>query len=271
MGLLILLTLVGGSIYLLGENGEPVTAVTVAKGEDGGKAEGFEMVDSSQGDSPVQAVEGDSELNAKETKKNLEIKQNKELSQEQLFQKAFDYGKTEGVDPNENLQVSSVYEALRTDQNPERLSPLFSPKAFDLISYQEDPSSYINTIEPGRVFQSLQPGDDVPQLKRVSPKRVELVQGEKTELAVKTLPGMPCSFTSFDLGAFENQLTAITVKADDDGVARTTFIASSGTIEGVNILSSSPVTSGQVRFIINIGYSEEARQRQLSLESQLTR
>ena len=38
-------------------------------------------------------------------------------------------------------------------------------------------------------------------------------------LRVRAAPKYPISFTSFDLGKFQNELTAITVEANDQGVA----------------------------------------------------
>jgi len=66
------------------------------------------------------------------------------------------------------------------------------------------------------------------------------------------LPEMPVTFTSFDLGRFENDLASITVQAGKDGLAKCTFTGSVGTIGKVNILASCPETSGQVKFIIEI-------------------
>ena len=63
---------------------------------------------------------------------------------------------------------------------------------------------------------------------------------------------MPVTFTSFDLGAFQNKLTSITVQADIDGFAEVTFIATEGTIADCKILASCPETSGRIKFIVNI-------------------
>jgi len=69
---------------------------------------------------------------------------------------------------------------------------------------------------------------------------------------VRATPGAPVTFTSFDLGQFENQLTSITVRADDKGIATARFIGSPGTINDVNILVASPVNSGQAKFAVNV-------------------
>ena len=77
-------------------------------------------------------------------------------------------------------------------------------------------------------------------------------QGQSIPLRVRATPGAPVTFTSFDLGQFENQLTSITVQADKQGIATARFVGSSGTINDVNILVASPVNSGQAKFAVNV-------------------
>ena len=163
-----------------------------------------------------------------------------------------DYGRTPPVKVDANPQVKSVVEALRDKKHPERLSVLLRPKQFERAAYEKDPQAYLNTVEPGRVWQSAQPGKDVPRLSRLSPYVQQVEQGQSVELRVIGVPEMPVSFTSFDLGHFENQLPAITVKADKSGIAKVKFFGAPGTIADVNILSASPVTSGQVKFVVNV-------------------
>ena len=133
---------------------------------------------------------------------------------------AVDYGTTQPVRPDANPQAASVGEALKNRNHPERLSPIITPAPFDLAAYQRNPQAYLNVIEPGRVFQVAQPGPEVPRIAPLSPLAVAIPQGSSTPLQVRVPPGMPVTFTSFDLGRFaENQLTSITVAANDQGVA----------------------------------------------------
>lgn len=81
---------------------------------------------------------------------------------------------------------------------------------------------------------------------------VEVLQGEPVPLKVRTIPNAPVTFTSFDLGSFSNRLTSITVAADKDGVATAQFTGTPGTYNDVNILAASPMTSGQVKFVITV-------------------
>jgi len=166
--------------------------------------------------------------------------------------KSANYGMTEAVDTNANPQVASVAEALKSSKYPERLSPLIQPKAFDRVAFEKDPLSYLQVIEPGRVFQALNPAVGVPVIQRISESFVVIQQLEKTVLKVKAIPFMPVTFTSFDLGSFQNKLTSITVQADKEGLAEAAFFAAEGTIADCNILASCPVTSGRIKFIVNI-------------------
>jgi hypothetical protein len=77
-------------------------------------------------------------------------------------------------------------------------------------------------------------------------------QGESVRLAVQAAAFAPISFHSENLGQWENQLSSITVVANEQGIAEANFTASGGTINEVRILSASPVTSGQAAFIVNV-------------------
>ena len=163
-----------------------------------------------------------------------------------------DYGTIEPVPADTNPNTRSVAEALRTGENPERLSALVPPTPFDPEAYEADPRAYLDVVEPGRVWQSLDPGPDVPRLRRATPPISEIVQGESVALRANAPPGTPVTFTSFDLGAFQNRLTSITVAADEEGVATATFTGTSGTLFDVNVLAASPAASGQLRFTVTV-------------------
>lgn len=181
-----------------------------------------------------------------------EEERKKAAEDEAKLAKELDYGKTTPVRGDLNPQTRSILEAEKGAKYPERLSPLIPPKPFDKEAYKKNPEAYLNVVEPGRVFQSLQPGEGVPRLHMVSPSYQEVVQGKSVKLRVKALAGYPVSFTSFDLGHFQNQLTSLTVEAGEDGIAEAEFFGAPGTINEVKILASSPVTSGQVKFLVNV-------------------
>jgi len=163
-----------------------------------------------------------------------------------------DYGTVQPVRADMNPQVASVAEALKNKTNPERLSPLIPPKPFDPEAYKKDPAAYLSVIEPGRCFQAKSPGKDVPKIQAVSPQLQNVAQGQSVVLRVKAAAGWPVAFSSFDMGRFSNELTSITVEADAAGFAEAHFFGAMGTISEVNILCSSPMTSGQLKFLVNV-------------------
>jgi hypothetical protein len=173
-------------------------------------------------------------------------------------EKHLNYGKTPGVKIDANEQVKSVVEAIKNKDHPERLSPLIEPKPFDLEAYKKDPKAYVNVVEPGRVFQNAQPGDGVPRLVAMSEQWQQVAQGSTVTLKVAAEPKMPVTFTSFDCGQFDNQLTSQTVVADEQGIAQVNFHGVSGTIQDVKILAGSPVSSGQIRFVVNVTMPQQA-------------
>ena len=147
-----------------------------------------------------------------------------------------------------NPNVRSVMEAARTGTHPERLSPLIAPKPFDPAAFAADPKSYMDIVEPGRVFQSAEPGPDVPVLNPQGSASFEIAVGESCTLTVTTRPGYPVTFIAPDLGTFPNSLTSITVQADAQGVASTVYRATGGVIADAQVLAGSPGASGQVKF-----------------------
>ncbi len=162
-------------------------------------------------------------------------------------------GSSPPVDPNTNAYTKSVATALKEPAKyPERLGPMFPAKAFDPEVFEEDPETYLTTVEPGRVWQAADPGEGVKRLKRTSSGYQRVLQGESVELKVETVPGSPVTFHSFKLGQFDNQLTTMSVRADSEGVAYVNFKATGGTYGELEILAASPQASGQVQFVVKV-------------------
>ncbi len=161
-------------------------------------------------------------------------------------------GVTQTIRHDANPMVASVAEALQKGNHDERLSEMIVPAKFDEKAYIADSESYLNTVEPGRIWQPAQPKEGVPQAQAASPEYVEALQGEAVALKVQVVPHAPVTFTSFDLGAFSNRLTSITVAADEKGMAIAPFTGTPGTYNEVHILAASPLTSGQVKFSVFI-------------------
>jgi len=151
-----------------------------------------------------------------------------------------------------NAQVASVVAAVTSGTHPERLSSLAQPAPFQPASYAKDPLAYLNVAEPGRAFQTAAPGPGVPRLEAVGGTARSVPQDGEVVLYLRAQPGQPVTVTSFDLGQFQNQLTTITVAADDQGVAAVSFHPGPGTTERVAIQAASPVCAGLVQFQITV-------------------
>ncbi|OVE82727.1 hypothetical protein BVY04_00220 [bacterium M21] len=162
------------------------------------------------------------------------------------------YGKTPGLTEEEKKhpQVRSAIEALNTGKHPERVSAMFPATRFDrnrFVNDKEYRENYLKVAEPGRVFQEDQQAKT--QIQRISPYFQEVVQGKSILLEVKGAPGMPVSATSFDLGKLGNGLTYETKVFDSKGYAGFKFMGMPGTVNGSNILVSSPACRGRLKFI----------------------
>lgn len=154
--------------------------------------------------------------------------------------------------PNANAAVRSVAEASKLKKHPERLSASIRPAPFDPKAFAADPDAYLNAVVPGRVWRVAQPGPGVPAVGVVGEAYHRVPPSGAAELAVQVPPLAPATFTSFDLGAFQNGLTSVTVRAGADGVARATFTAVDGTSGDVNILAACPLTAGQAEFLVSV-------------------
>lgn len=172
----------------------------------------------------------------------------------ELDESKFPYGHTPLLAPETNPSTKLVFDALKGDSHraKEVLNPYAQIEQFNLAEYRSDPKTYLEKVEPARVWQSAQPGESVPRLVAVSAKSHDVVQGESVRLQVKTLPHVPATFLTFDLGAFQNELSVITVESDEHGVATAVFTATPGSIAKARVLASSPVASGNREFTVNI-------------------
>jgi hypothetical protein len=154
----------------------------------------------------------------------------------------------------EHPEAASVAEALRTSRHPERVSVHFLPKEpFNRPAFESDPERYLQGIEPGRVFTTAPPGPGVPPLKAAGETFMRLRTKQSVTLRVVGEPGAPVTFTAFDLGSFaENRLNSVTVRADAQGKAAATFVATPGAVDTCRVLAGSPLSSGQVKFVVDI-------------------
>jgi hypothetical protein len=168
--------------------------------------------------------------------------------------------KLEGPKPklamDTNAQTKQIADALADKRDASTLSSSIVPASFDRGRFEREKRTYAEEyakdLEPGRVFASAQPGEGVPVIRSDGARFHRVNQGERVRLRVEAAPLVPISFSSMRMGSFENQLTSITVVAGRDGKAEAQFTASSGTIAEIPILVASPMTSGQVRFVVSV-------------------
>lgn len=171
---------------------------------------------------------------------------------EDLAEGDLNFGQKPPTDPDANPQTRSVFEAIEGKRDLQRVSALLPATPYDPEAFRADPESYLSVVEPGRAFQVAQAEPGTPALASLSDHYSEVRQGEAVELAVAAPPGSPVSFTSLDLGQFDNGLTATSVRADEEGRAAATFVATPGTLNDVDIVAGSPEASGVVRFIVHV-------------------
>lgn len=151
-----------------------------------------------------------------------------------------------------NMNVQSVVEATKSGKNPERLSAIFMPKPFDRQAFVADKALYCTVIEPGRVWQSSDKAD-APPIKMVGATHRQVAPGGTVTLEAVGAPNSVISFNSFDLGAFENRLTSISVLTNEKGLAKATFRATPGTEGEVNVMAACPEAIGQLTYILFVG------------------
>lgn len=163
-----------------------------------------------------------------------------------------DYGQTPRIPVNANPQVAQVAAALKSGKHPERVTSAITPAPFDRVAYEKNPQAYLSVVEPGRVWQPAQPGPGVARIKAHNGPLTVTEQNAPVTLQVEAVPHAPVTFTTLDLGEFENRLTSITVQADNQGLAQAKFTGTPGTINDVHILAASPLTAGQVRYIVHV-------------------
>ena len=162
-------------------------------------------------------------------------------------------GRAKSVSADSNEQVAGLIRELAMKNGPAAAkSALFAPEAFDLPTYLTDPNAYLEKIRPGRVFDPAQEGTRVTRLASDTQRYQKVIQGETVWLRIKAEPEMPVSFSTTQVGKFENQLPAITVAADASGVASVQFTPGSGSLGLNDILVASPVHTGQLRFLVDV-------------------
>jgi hypothetical protein len=161
-----------------------------------------------------------------------------------------DYSSVASAD---NPGAHSVIEAVKTGKYPERLTPLIAPRPFDLVAFEANPQQYLDTVEPGRCFQTLKnPGPDSAYLHPASQSLVRAQADEPIALMVKGAPNAPVTFTAFEGGQFtENGLNSVSVRGDARGYATAHFKVPAGANGRLPVLAGSPMAVGNQTFLID--------------------
>lgn len=166
------------------------------------------------------------------------------------------HGYSPALEPSLNEQVAEVAKQLKTREKPERYSSFVIPRDFDQNAFEANPEKaakeYAKHIAPGRVFATAQPSENVRPIRGTGKRFHRVLQKETVRLSVDAIPFAPVTFTSMDLGQFDNSLSSITTVADKDGKAFANYTPTGGTIDEVKILAGSPVTSGQASFMVSV-------------------
>ena len=169
------------------------------------------------------------------------------------------YGTFPAVDQdNNNPHKEYLAKALQDPKNNSgAISIIGKREKFNLNEYQADPSKYLNSIAPGRVFDAAIPAKGVKALERVGYSTMRTKQNQPVGLTAKGEVGMPISFTAFDGGHFQNGLNSITLKADSSGVATAEFTPTQGVINQTRVRAASPVNTGTLQWTIRVGLKEQ--------------
>jgi hypothetical protein len=119
-------------------------------------------------------------------------------------------------------------------------------------TFTKDPESYLEQAVPARASAPGAPGIGLPPLRVDGPGLRRLAREGSTTLTVRCAPNAPCSFYCPAMLVFDNELPAITVRANAEGLAAVTVTAPAGVSGDAQILIASPEAEGQacVSFLI---------------------
>jgi hypothetical protein len=135
------------------------------------------------------------------------------------------------------------------------ITPLVAPAAFDPYRWINDPAyknSYLQTTEPGRVWQAADGAAGVPILKPSGSAYLSGTVGSALSLSVLGAINAPVTFTCFGEGYFATSLgrrNTVTVQANATGMAQLQFMPVR--IGKTAIMAGSPLASGRVRFLVS--------------------
>ena len=192
-------------------------------------------------------------------RKDPNVQMDPTLESERLRIEKEGYGTFPAVDLKEmNPHKEHVLKALKDPQNNSGVISIVGKRQkFDLQNYLADPSPYLNSVSPGRAFETAQAGPDVKRIVRQGQASLQAKQGETVTLSARVSSNAPLSLTTFDGGKFSNGLSFITLKADSSGFASAEYTPTSGVINQVRIRAASPLNSGTLQWTVNVHLTDK--------------
>lgn len=136
--------------------------------------------------------------------------------------------------------------------NPARVSMNMRATRYSRNATAAELAAYLDRVEPSRIHDVLSEAEGNPELMPSGSTFSQVAPGEAVTLAVTAPPRSPVTFVSYDLGAFQNGLTTITVLSNARGRAEAMLTATPGTTGNVTVAAASPVASGQVSFLVEV-------------------
>ncbi|HYE08172.1 MAG TPA: hypothetical protein VEL07_21850 [Planctomycetota bacterium] len=153
--------------------------------------------------------------------------------------------------------IAALQTAIRTDafgvpSRPERLTALVIPPGFNQVQHDRNPLAYRNIPEPGRVWQQAAPSATAIPLKTPSGTSFSAARGGTVNLAVKTAPNAPVTFTGLDGGTFTvSGVSVLTVQGNANGDVTVAYVTPNRAGEA-RVLASSPMAVGQAVFRVDV-------------------
>lgn len=124
---------------------------------------------------------------------------------------------------------------------------------FNRAQYVADPARYLSQVAGSRIYEVSNPAADVDALAPAGARGFSIPTNGEATLAAQTEPGMPVTFTTFGLGEFPaSGLQSVSVAADEQGIARTQFRVTPGTVGTCLVTAGSPVRANTLNFLITI-------------------
>ncbi len=153
-------------------------------------------------------------------------------------------------DPKENKQLaSSLYHAIQP------LGFLLEPALpgdvpdFPLSGAQIEE---LKSIDQSLAGELEDPGPDSPKLTPVPLAPIYTIVGLSVPLEVHTQPGIDIVFSSPDAGVFENDLSLVAVRADEDGIARTEWRSRGNATGDAQVIATTPGLDLETSFSVHI-------------------